>query len=215
MREVRHLRAGDARRVPWKNGRGVTLELALAPEGATFERGDFDWRISRAAVDEDGAFSCFPGYDRLLVVTRGAGLVLDHDDGASRCRLRALEPHRFSGDWTTRAALVAGPVRDFNVVFRRDAVDASIEVLRLGRRRALEAADAPDAFLGVLAGGCRARVSGEEEPYELYADESLWLREARAGDALEIAGTTDDCAVLLVRIAPPRGGSRARGDLRG
>src|SRR5687767_10413887 len=41
MLEVVHLHPADARLVPWKNGRGVTRELALWPEGASLERGDF------------------------------------------------------------------------------------------------------------------------------------------------------------------------------
>jgi cysteine synthase len=51
MREVRILLATEVRRVPWRNGRGFTDELALAPDGASFERGDFHWRVSRAAID--------------------------------------------------------------------------------------------------------------------------------------------------------------------
>ncbi|MBI5362053.1 MAG: HutD family protein [Planctomycetes bacterium] len=202
MREVLHLTAADARRVPWKNGRGVTEELALAPEGAAFERGDFDWRVSKAAVDADGAFSSFPGFERILLVTGGAGLALDHGADAQRARLRPLEPHRFSGDWVTHAALVRGPVSDFNVVFRRELVEASVEVLRLGRRRALATADAHDVFAHVLAGACRARVTGEEEAFELASGDSLWIREARAHDELEFAGSASDCVVLLVRLSP-------------
>ena len=38
-----------ARQLPWKNGQGVTLELAIAPPGAGLD--DFDWRISSARVD--------------------------------------------------------------------------------------------------------------------------------------------------------------------
>lgn len=200
MREVLQLNAADARRVPWKNGRGVTEELALAPDGATFERGDFDWRISKAGIDADGAFSSFPGFERILVVTHGEGLVLDHGADAHRARLRPLEPLRFSGDWSTHAALVRGPVRDFNVLFRRDVVEASVEVLRLGRRRALETADAPDVFAFMVGGTCRARVTGEEEAFELASGDSLWVREARAHDELELAGSAPDCVVLLVRV---------------
>ena len=44
-REVRHLRARDARRLPWKNGRGGRRVRPLAAS-SSFERGDFDWRIS-------------------------------------------------------------------------------------------------------------------------------------------------------------------------
>ena len=43
---------GDARVLPWKNGRGTTTELALWPADARFERGEFDWRLSIAPVDD-------------------------------------------------------------------------------------------------------------------------------------------------------------------
>ena len=204
-REVLHLAPDDARRVPWKNGRGVTEELALFPEHASFERGDFSWRISKAAVDADGAFSSFPGFERILVVTRGAGLVLTHGDEASRARLRALEPYRFSGDWSTEGALVRGPVSDFNVIFRRDVVEAEVEVLRLGRRRALETADAAHVFAHALVGGVTARVTGEEEPFELDEGDSLWIRKARTTEEFELAGSVEGCVVLLVRVGPSRG----------
>src|SRR5688500_12512282 len=101
MREVLQLRARDAKRVPWKNGRGMTTELALWPPGASLERGDFDWRISKASFDTAGPFSTFAGCERILIVTRGAGVLLDHGDQAARARVRRLEPYRFSGEWPT------------------------------------------------------------------------------------------------------------------
>ncbi len=205
MREVLHLTRDDARRVPWKNGRGVTEELALFPDRAAFERGDFDWRVSKAAVDADGAFSSFPGFERILVVTHGEGLVLAHGDDASRVRLRALEPYRFSGDWSTEGTLVRGAVSDVNVIFRRGAVDAQVEVLRLGRRRALETAEAPQVFVHVLAGGATARVTGEEEAFELDEGDSLWVREARAHDEVELAGAADGCVVIVARVRRAEG----------
>src|SRR5690606_24981691 len=52
--------------MPWKNGGGTTLQLAISPKGASLE--DFAWRISSAQVAVDGAFSSFPGADRSLAV---------------------------------------------------------------------------------------------------------------------------------------------------
>lgn len=208
MREILHLTPADARRVPWRNGRGVTEELAIAPDGASFERGDFDWRVSRARVVEDGPFSAFPGFERILVVTAGAGLVLSHGDDAPRARLRALEPHLFSGDWTTRAELVSGPVADFNVVFRRGAVDASVEVLRLGRRRALATVGPGDALLCVVAGALAARAVREEEPYELDEGDSLLLRGLTGEEELDLVGADAATAAVVVRcLAPSRSDS--------
>jgi environmental stress-induced protein Ves len=203
-REVLHLSTDDARRVPWKNGRGYTDELALWPEGARFDRLDFDWRISKASVTEDGPFSSFEGFDRILVVTRGEGLVLAHGDAAPRARLRKLDPHRFSGDWPTEAKLVAGAVHDFNVVFRASSVHADVQALKLGTRRARESLPAGHAFLHALDGAIVARVGGEEEPYELDAGESLWVRELARDEELELAGRAPASVALLVRIEDAR-----------
>ncbi|NOT31270.1 MAG: HutD family protein, partial [Planctomycetes bacterium] len=72
MREVLQLRPADARVVPWKNGRGTTSEYAVWPAGSSFERGDYDWRLSAARVEAEGPFSTFPGCERILTVTSGA-----------------------------------------------------------------------------------------------------------------------------------------------
>ena len=202
MLEVVHLRAADARLVPWKNGRGVTRELALWPESARLERGDFDWRISSAPVNAPGPFSLFPGVERTLVVTEGAGLVLAHGDRAPRARLRRLEPYRFAGDWPTTAELPHGAITDLNVMVREERVRAGVQGLALGRRRLREALAPGHAFLHVLAGTCAARVTGEEEPYELRALESLWLRGLRGGEELELAGREDACELVLVALVP-------------
>ena len=190
-------------RLPWKNGRGVTEELALWPAHAAFERGDFEWRISKARVDDAGPFSTFPGFDRILVVTHGEGLVLAHAEGRARVKLRKFEPYTFSGDDMTSAELVRGGVADFNVLTRRDVARASVEVLPLGTRRARENLAPGHAFAHVLAGECTVRVSGEEEPLPVATGESVWVSECGGGDELDFTGHARDCVVLLVQIGPP------------
>ncbi|MFN0243109.1 MAG: HutD family protein [Planctomycetota bacterium] len=200
-REVLHLRETDFRHLPWKNGRGVTEELALWPPHATFQRGDFDWRVSRAAIDENGPFSAFPGFDRILVVTAGRGLALTHGRDAARAYVRPLEPYLFSGDWPTSGELDGGPVADLNVLVRRDRHRADVQVSRLRRRRVIEALDAQDALVCVLSGSVLARVTGEDEPFALAAREVLWIRGAADGADVELSGRADDAGVILVRIA--------------
>src|SRR5579872_410027 len=104
------LRRNDAKVVPWKNGLGTTMELALWPAGASMDRLDFDWRVSAATVAAAGPFSEFRGYDRILTIVSGAGLRVRHGSHASEAELRPLEPYRFSGDWPTVAELLGGPV---------------------------------------------------------------------------------------------------------
>lgn len=202
MREILHLTRDDARVVPWKNGRGTTSELCVWPAGTSFERGDFDLRVSRAAVVEDGPFSVFPGFERILVVTHGAGLELRHDDsrgGGSRARLRPLEPYGFPGDVATTGALVGGAVRDFNVFARRGRLVANAEVIRLGTRRARELAAERHTLVHVLAGGVTARVGGEEEPFELATDDTLWALDTGADEVIDLTGRSPDALVVVVR----------------
>lgn len=203
-REVERLPARESRAVPWKNGRGVTRELALWPRAASLERMDFDWRISSAPVDEPGPFSVVQGVERILVVTEGAGCELLHGDLAPRARLRRLSPYRFSGAWPTTAELPHGPVTDFNVMFVPARVQANVEALALGARRVREMLAAGHAFVHVPAGTLAARVTGEEEPFALGPGDSLWLRGLRGGEELELAGRTRDAEALLVSLAEVR-----------
>jgi environmental stress-induced protein Ves len=200
VREVVHLTAADARRVPWRNGRGVTHELALWPEHARFEELDFEWRISSSAVDADGPFSKFAGFERVLVVTTGEGLILHHGDRAHRARLRTLEPYRFSGDWPTEAELSRGRVDDFNVLYRRARWRADVQAIRLGRRRARETIGARHAFVHVVSGSAVARVTAEEESFQLSEGDSVWVRDAAATDEIDLNGTSDAGVVLVVRL---------------
>lgn len=202
MLAVVHLRPSDARVLPWKNGRGVTRELALWPEGASLERGDFDWRLSSAPVDEAGPFSVLPGVERILVVTEGAGLVLSHGTHAPRARLRRLEPYRFAGDWPTTAELPHGPITDFNVMLRAGRARADVQGLALGARRMRESLEPGHAFVHVLSGKCRARVTGEEEPFDLGPGSSLWIRGLRGGEELELEGRVAACELLIVALGP-------------
>jgi uncharacterized protein len=195
---VQHLRAADVRRVPWKNGRGFTDELALWPPAASFEKGDFDWRISKAAVEEDGPFSNFPGFERVLVVTTGAGLVLDHGAHAPRRKLEILVPYRFSGDWPTRAELLNGRVDDFNVLCRRGSASAEVEAWNGRVERDVHVAEHEQLFLHVLVGDLEARSPDRTQPWKLASGESLALRlGTHPPITVRVAGTA-----LAVRIRP-------------
>jgi uncharacterized protein len=68
---MRILRAENYRRMPWKNGGGLTAEIAVSPESAGLD--DFDWRVSMARVEAGGPFSLFPGVDRTLSILEGEG----------------------------------------------------------------------------------------------------------------------------------------------
>lgn len=141
MGDYRLLRAADRSPTPWKNGRGVTTEIAVDPPGAGFA--DFAWRVSTALVAVDGPFSVFPGVDRVLGVLDGEGLVLEIE-GCAPVRLGPDDPpHAFPGDAPTYGRLVGGPITDLNLMLRRGRSGAL-------RRHDLESPAELDAGPGLL-----------------------------------------------------------------
>ena len=110
------LRAADRITTPWKNGGGVTREIAACPPEAGLD--DFDWRISMAEVGEPGAFSLFPDVDRCLTVIEGC-LRLTFDVETSVSLDAQSEPWTFPGDRACHGQPIDGPVLDLNVMWRR------------------------------------------------------------------------------------------------
>ncbi|SFJ05563.1 HutD family protein [Caulobacter sp. UNC279MFTsu5.1] len=123
---MRILRAADRVAAPWKNGGGVTREVAAWPPGAGLD--GFDWRVSLADVAADGPFSVFPGVGRVLTVIAGDGLVLEIEGQV--VRLAPGAPFAFAGEAHVTARLTAGPIRDLNVMVRRGAWTARVEPWR-------------------------------------------------------------------------------------
>jgi environmental stress-induced protein Ves len=135
------LRARDYKKLPWKNGLGETLEIAIHPPERDFASGDFAFRLSCAHVTRPSEFSLFPQHDRILILKDGAGLRLSAGGAenilassiASRFPLD-LAPHvpfSFSGALALRSELLRGPITDFNVFTSRDSMSASVVVRAL------------------------------------------------------------------------------------
>jgi len=198
--ECLHLAPEDMAVMPWKNGRGTSRELAIWPQDAVFARGEGNWRIARASVREGGPFSHFEGFDRLLVVLAGEGLVLDHGTACPRRRLRRDEVWRFAGEWDTTALLEGGPIDDLNILLRRGYAEGSLELMLLGARRSVEALEPDHTFVHVVEGSCQVRVPGEEDAFELVTGHSLWVHEARSGEEFEVLGREVGTRVAIARI---------------
>jgi uncharacterized protein len=129
MTSHRVLAPADYRRMPWKNGGGHTFEIAVHPLGAGMA--EFVWRVSVADVAQDGPFSRFSGVDRTLVLLAGNGVRLEGT--GDPLDLRApYEPVTFTGEAEIDCVLTNGPVRDFNLMVRRDAASGEVIVVREG-----------------------------------------------------------------------------------
>jgi uncharacterized protein len=107
------VRLADIPATPWRNGGGVTRELAMWPDA-----GDWAWRMSVADVDKSGTFSKFEGIERWFAVLEGAGVQLDVA-GVPHRVTAADAPLFFDGAATTGCDLIDGKTRDFNLMVRR------------------------------------------------------------------------------------------------
>lgn len=114
---MRALRLADYRRMPWKNGGGETIEIAVSPQDAGLD--NFDWRISMARVESDGPFSQFVGVERTLSVLEGQGIALSIEGMPSISLGKARAPFSFDASLKTDAKLKDGAIVDLNVMSRK------------------------------------------------------------------------------------------------
>lgn len=175
---------------PWKNGGGVTREIAVMPAGAGMD--DFLWRISVAEIASSGPFSRFAGIDRQIMLLEGDGVHL-HGPGIDHRLDMPLAPFAFDGGATLGATLLGGVTHDLNVMTRRGAMRADVHVLRRAAR--LPACDA----LMLLALG------GRWAPHGLQAGEgALWTHVRGAHDLVpDATAEAALVAICLTRAATP------------
>jgi environmental stress-induced protein Ves len=197
------LRSEQHRRMPWRNGGGVTYEVASSPAGT--ELADFDWRISIAEVEAGGPFSAFPDIDRTIILIEGEWMALTVDGRRHRFGIR--DPFSFDGGSETLCE-VPSRSRDLNVMTRRGRATAWVAVVE---------ADSYDggAVAGAVDGAVGGAVAGAETVFVCLTP-SVVLAAADGTEvelnALDAALTTDagrltvrgDGAVVVIQLRPGR-----------
>ena len=113
--------------VPWKNGLGSTREILQA-----VDKQGLRYRISQAAIVENGFFSDFSGLQRTMVLLSGTGLEMTHQT-ASGMRYSSLvttmDMTEFSGADPTFASLTQGAIENLNIMVRQTDTQATVAAL--------------------------------------------------------------------------------------
>ena len=149
-------------RTPWKNGGGVTTDIALDNDTG----GDV-WRFGRTPITAAGPFSDYTGFDRLQVLVSGRGLVLQTPAGEIDVR-QPFRPVRFAGETPIVSRLESGPVEVVNLMGERSRVRIDLAVLEAGWTQELGAG----VHIAYCPGG-RARLRIDGETFDLEADGAL------------------------------------------
>jgi len=173
--KLRHLTPADYKRMPWKNGQGSTTELLAEPR----EKDGFKWRLSIAEVGQSGPFSDFSGYDRLITLIEGAGMVLTFDGKIERRIDRPYEPVPFDGGWPTECTLLRGPLRDFNLMVARDWGSVAMSILRPEAGEACEIRTTPVTLLHIFDGAAALQIG--DSRVALAPGDTLHLEDAPRG----------------------------------
>jgi environmental stress-induced protein Ves len=176
------IRFAELRSEPWRNGGGVSRELASHPKAASAQDGAWDWRVSIADVTRAGDFSAFPGMERVLTVVDGELLLLTLD-GAEH-PLEKYRPFRFSGDAAAHGALPTGDIRNLNVITRAGSFKGFTSIIELSKKRAHP----------VFAGQLAVLLQGQATVSPGAAGASGAAEDADAADASDGSGVEEAAA---------------------
>ncbi|HET7396801.1 MAG TPA: HutD family protein [Gammaproteobacteria bacterium] len=199
--DIRLLELQDQRIMPWKNGGGITRELAVYPDTSTLDGEPFLWRISIADVATDGPFSAFPGYDRSIMLIAGHGMELAMQEATPIRADKFYQPLRFSGDTATHCRLLDGPVRDFNVMSARGHIEHHCDVISGGASEARWAQSTEALFCHCLHGNLIVKLRDMAE-WNLSVGQSLWLPMQPGSKTIPVllAPNSPQTAAILVSL---------------
>jgi len=156
LKEARHLARASYTAMPWRNGAGITHEIAREPaQGEAFS-----WRLSLASLEVNGPFSSYAGYQRCVALVAGRGFRL-HIGSAHAQELRTRGNHvLFDGASATRCELLDGPCTDLSLIVREPGLIDHVSPLAVGAEEEVKSPAARTLVLFVLAGAITVQAPG-------------------------------------------------------
>ena len=129
---MRIIRFTDLQQTRWKNGGGITREIAIARAGDALI-----WRLSIADVGVGGPFSKFGALNRILTVIEGHGMELISEEGTLQADYAV--PVSFDGALEIQSRLKNGPLRDLNLIYNPSFCMGHAEVITAPSKHFIDA----------------------------------------------------------------------------
>jgi uncharacterized protein len=183
MLSMRIVRMSDLKTAPWKNGGGVTREIAVGRIGHQLA-----WRLSMADVASDGPFSRFEGLVRILTVVEGNGMDLISAE-RQQAAVYGL-PVRFDGALGIESKLRDGPLRDLNLMFNPMLCEGAVTLLKGPLDEVLSAGAKLCCAVFALRGAAQVN-----KTIRLFAGDTMLLDKGSAQ-----LGLAEDDAALLISL---------------
>ncbi len=190
---------GSLKSSPWKNGGGITKEIAIFPANSSLTKADFIWRLSTAEVKEAGPFSLFPDFERLFTLTKGNEVLLEFTD--LRRSLKNGQVLRFNAEVDVDIQLPSGPVEDLGLIYDPDLMLAKFTIIELKARPRSFSLTAPLLFVHGVSGEVSASVFPGEQEFSLRPGDTLRIGEHEQERLLFLDPGEDDARVVAVEIA--------------
>ena len=125
---MRVIRRHEMKEGRWRNGMGVSWDIAAFPEGSA--DGTFGWRFALARIEQDVPFSHYPETDRYFTLVEGDGLDLAFEGRPPLAVAEPFVPHHYPCDVSTFCRLRGGPCIALNLFLRRGGWNAAVEVVQ-------------------------------------------------------------------------------------
>ncbi len=122
---IQHIKFSDYIHKPWKNNQGHTLQIDIEKSEP------YLWRLSAATITKENSFSEFNGYDRLLTIWKGQGLLLNDFE------LLKNKIYKFRGEDKIISKPIGSEVIDLGFIFNRNHITADMKILNLSQSQKL------------------------------------------------------------------------------
>lgn len=183
--------------MPWKNGGGSTQEICRYPTNQEV----FDWRISMATVDQEGDFSLFEGYQRIISIVKGEGIFLEEAQAGKKL-IRQQEVFSFPGDQLIHCELVNGTVIDVNLMYNPTRYHARMQWLPPQTKPSTFTTSAKHILLYSMEGNPKVLINDTIQK-DFFKNDSLWITNTKETMSATISVTTDAPVVLILLWQKP------------